>query len=360
MLTVLPVVWAFACSGHAPAGNSAVQPGMENVVAAEAKSIKFLSPAGNSETSIGKEIVIELAFSGKDAPDSVRILFNGRKIKTLVSTPWSCKVTGDFNISTGRKPVKAVSFSKGQQEAVATQFITVLSDIVPVRYGYKVVKSYPHDREAFTQGLVYDRGNILEGTGQKGSSNLREYNIDNGKIIRQHNLDASLFGEGITVFNGKIYQVTWEDKRGFVYDRNTFNVLNMIYYRTEGWGLATVGNRIAMSDGSNIITYYDPEMFTSLSELEVYDNEKKVDKLNELEYIKGEIWANIWMSDLIARIDTASGKVTGYIDLTGLLPGSERNADTDVLNGIAWDSSADRIFVTGKRWPEIYEIRVLR
>jgi len=234
----------------------------------------------------------------------------------------------------------------------------IYSDIVPKRYGYKVIHTYPHDIEAFTQGLVYDKGMLFEGTGQKTGSSLREVELQTGKVIRQHNLDASLFGEGIALYRDRIYQVTWENKVGFIYDKATFNVINRFYYSTQGWGLTTLNDKLVMSDGSNILAFYEPDMFTMVSRLEVYDNEKKIDSINELEYINGEIWANIWMSDLIARIDPSSGKVLGYIDLRGLLPESDKTPETDVLNGIAWDREGNRIFLTGKKWPKLFEIRI--
>ena len=199
---------------------------------------------------------------------------------------------------------------------------------------------------------------MFEGTGQETGSTLREVELETGKVIRQHNLDASLFGEGITLYKDRIYQVTWQNKVGFVYDKSDFKLINKIYYSTEGWGLTTINDKIVMSDGTNVLYFFEPEMFTVVSKIEVYDNEKKVDKLNELEYINGEIWANIWMTDLIARIDPVSGKVLGYIDLKGLLPESDRTADTDVLNGIAYDNKSNRIFVTGKLWPKLFEIKV--
>ncbi|NSW93344.1 MAG: glutaminyl-peptide cyclotransferase [Bacteroidales bacterium] len=236
----------------------------------------------------------------------------------------------------------------------------ILSDKKPVRYGFKTVHTYPHDAEAFTQGLFYHDGRLYEGTGQEAGSSLREVELETGRVIRQINLDPSLFGEGITLYKDRIYQVTWQNKVGFVYERATFNLINKIYYQTQGWGLTTVGDRIAMSDGSNIIYFYEPELFTVESRIEVYDNEKAVDQLNELEYINGEIWANIWMTDLIARIDPITGKVNSYIDLSMIFPDSKRiEVNADVLNGIAYDESGNRIFVTGKRWPKLYEIRVV-
>jgi glutamine cyclotransferase len=220
------------------------------------------------------------------------------------------------------------------------------------------VHTYPHDRAAFTQGLFFDNGVLYEGTGQETGSSLRAVELESGKVLRQHNLDASLFGEGITLYNNKIYQVTWENKVGFVYDKNTFDLINKIYYPTQGWGLTTIGDKIVMSDGTNVLYFYEPEMFTVVSRLEVYDNRNMIDSLNELEYINGEIWANIWMSDRIVRIDPESGKVKGYIDLGKLLSDSEKTPETDVLNGIAYDKQQNRIFVTGKKWPKLFEIRV--
>jgi len=235
----------------------------------------------------------------------------------------------------------------------------IYSDLVPKKYGYKVIHTFPHNRDAFTQGLVYDKGVLYEGTGQETGSTLREVALETGKVIRQLNLDDSLFGEGITLYHDRIYQVTWKNKIGFVYNKSDFKLINKIYYQTEGWGLTNIDDKIVMSDGTNILYFFEPEMFTIVKRIEVYDNEKKVDQLNEIEYINGEIWANIWMTDLIARIDPVSGKVLAYIDLKGILPKSDRDAETDVLNGIAYDNQGKRIFVTGKRWPKLFEIKVM-
>ena len=199
---------------------------------------------------------------------------------------------------------------------------------------------------------------MYEGTGQESGSSLREVELNTGKVLRQMNLEPPLFGEGITLFKDRIYQVTWRSKVGFVYDKTTFSQINKIYYQTEGWGLTTIKDQIVMSDGSNVLYFIEPEMFTVVSRLEVYDNEKKADQLNELEYINGEIWANMWMTDLIARIDPVSGKVIAYIDLKGILKDPDTSTGTDVLNGIAWDKAGNRIFVTGKNWPKLFEIKL--
>lgn len=357
---MLLFTWTISCSGRSEKKSHKEIP-VASVPDASAtpRLIKMISPEENAGFKLKEPVNIVLQTANKNRePDSVLIFFNGKEIATLRSEPWGYSIPPDFTITTGRKSVKAVAYSEGRSQSPVTRFVIFYSDIVPKRYGYKVVNSYTHDKNAFTQGLVYDKGIIFESTGQVTESTLREVDLATGKVIRQHNLESSLFGEGIAIYGNRIYQVTWQNKIGFIYEKSTFNQINKIYYPTEGWGLATIDDKIVMSDGTNILYFYEPEMFTSVSSVEVYDNEKKVDSLNELEYIDGEIWANIWMTDLIARIDPVSGKVLAYIDLKGILPKSERTAETDVLNGIAYDQSGRRIFVTGKKWPKLYEIRL--
>ena len=362
LLLVAAVASLSSCAGRSekPSGNQAPAPATADAER-PGTLIKMISPEENAGFRLHEsiKIILEATEKGK-SPDSVKIYFDSNYITSLRSAPWEYILPGTTTKETGRKSIKVIAFSQGAQSNPITRFMIIYSDVVPVKYGYKVIHTYPHDRGAFTQGIVYDGGNLFEGTGQKGSSTLREVELATGKVIRQHNLDASLFGEGIAIYKNRIYEVTWEDKIGFIYDKATFNVLNKINYQTEGWGLTTVDDKIAMSDGSNIISFHEAEMFTEVSEIEVYDNERKVEKLNELEYINGEIWANIWMTDMIARIEPASGKILGYVDLKGLLPEKEREVDTDVLNGIAFDKQGDRIFVTGKNWPHLYEIVVVR
>lgn len=323
--------------------------------------IKMISPSENADYKLNDEIKVRVDSDDKTVMfDSVKVYFDGRQVAVVSSEPWECTIKPSFNTFTGRKSVKAVGYSKDKTQSV-TRFVIVKSDIKPEKFNVTVVKSYPHDREAFTQGLFYYNGLLYEGTGQETGSSLREVELETGKVIRQHNLDPSLFGEGITLYEDRIYQVTWRNKVGFVYNRSDFKLLNNLYFQTEGWGLATLDNRLVMSDGTNILYFYDPGSFTTISRLEVYDDEKKVDQLNELEYINGEIWANIWMTDLIARIDPLSGRVNSYIDLSRLFPETKRReVNADVLNGIAVDRSSGRIFVTGKRWPQLYEIRVVK
>jgi glutaminyl-peptide cyclotransferase len=360
LFILFQISWSNSCSGRPGKRTEMVVPAIRPPGdAAAGKIIKLISPEENTSFKLNEPVKVVLGVVNKDkSPDSVLISFDGKAIVTLKSAPWEYSIPSIHTITTGRKSLKVTAYRGAGFPSPVTRFIVIYSDIIPKRYGYKVVHTYPHDNEAFTQGLVYDEGMLYEGTGQKTGSSLREVELKSGKVIRQHNLDASLFGEGITLYRDRIYQVTWENKVGFVYDKATFNVINKIYYSTQGWGLTTVNDRIVMSDGSNILAFYEPDMFTMVSRIEVYDNEKEVDSINELEYINGEVWANIWMSDLIARIDPVSGKVLAYIDLKGILPESDKTPETDVLNGIAYDQGSNRIFVTGKKWPKLFEIRL--
>jgi len=360
LFILFQVTWTNSCSG--PPGKKAetiVPVELASGDAASVKLIKLISPEENTSFRLKEPVRVSLDIVDNDKlPDSVLISFDGGIAAILKSAPWEYVIPAFQIVTTGRKSLKVTAYRGARSQNPMTRFIVIYSDVTPKRIGYKVIHTYPHDIEAFTQGLVYDKGVLFEGTGQKTGSSLREVELQTGRVIRQHNLDPSLFGEGIALYRDRIYQVTWENKVGFIYDKMTFNVINKIYYSTQGWGLTTVNNRIVMSDGSNILAFYEPDMFTMVSRIEVYDNEKKVDSINELEYINGEIWANIWMSDLIARIDPLSGKVLAYIDLKGILPESERTPETDVLNGIAYDTEGNRIFVTGKKWPRLFEIRL--
>jgi glutaminyl-peptide cyclotransferase len=232
-------------------------------------------------------------------------------------------------------------------------------DVGATEYTWEILATYPHDADAFTQGLEYRDGEFFESTGRYGESSLRRVDLETGEVLQLHELDEHLFGEGLTVYGDRIYQLTWQAEVAFVYDRNTFELLGEYTYEGEGWGLANDGNRLIMSDGSNLITYRDPETFEEIGTIQVYDDRVPMTELNELEYIDGEIWANIWLQDVIVVIDPESGQVTRRLDMTDLLQDEDRgDHDVDVLNGIAWDEENGRLFVTGKLWPVIYEIEV--
>ena len=229
---------------------------------------------------------------------------------------------------------------------------------VPV-YGYQVVRSYPHDRTAFTQGLIVRNGVFYEGTGMPGQSTVRKVKIETGDVLQAKRLDAQYFGEGITEFKGSIYQLTWQHGLGFVYDANTFEQQRTFTYKGEGWGLTHDGKHLIMSDGSAELRVIDPSTMAEIRRITVRDNGRPVPQLNELEFVKGEIFANVWQTERIVRISPSDGRVTGWIDLAGLLSPAERTG-ADVLNGIAYDAASDRLFVTGKWWPRVFEITVVK
>jgi glutamine cyclotransferase len=228
-------------------------------------------------------------------------------------------------------------------------------------HGFSVVKSYPHDRQAYTQGLEYVDGVLYESTGLNGRSGIRKVNLDTGEVLQVQPLDSTYFGEGITVWKNRIIQLTWQHGVGFVYDRQTFKQQGSFKYAGEGWGLTHDGKRIIMSDGSDsgTLRLLEPETLRQTGTITVRDGGRPVARLNELEVVKGEILANVWQSERIAIITPASGRVAGWVDLHGLLDPRE-SAGVDVLNGIAYDAKGDRLFVTGKLWPRIYEIKIVR
>jgi glutamine cyclotransferase len=223
---------------------------------------------------------------------------------------------------------------------------------------YEVVSSYPHDPSSFTQGLVWHDGALYESTGLKGESKLRRLEFPSGRVRKEVSLASDLFGEGLALVDSRLVQLTWQSHRGFVYDLDTFRQLQEFSYDTEGWGLTYDGKNLILSDGSSNLFYLDPQTFKPIRKLPVTMNGKPLFELNELEFIEGEIWANVWQTDLIVRIDPSTGRVASFLDLKGLLAPSDKTGREDVLNGIAYDSDKKRIFVTGKLWPRLFEIKL--
>ena len=232
-----------------------------------------------------------------------------------------------------------------------------LQNPTPV-YSYRVVDSYAHDSRGFTQGLAIAEGALYESTGLYGESSLRRVDLTTGDVLQIRALPDSMFGEGIAVWEERIIQITWRSRTGFVYDRDSFELLRQFRYDTEGWGLTHDGARLILSDGSSTLYFIDPDSFAELERVAVYDSDGPVPLLNELEYIGGEVFANILQSDRIARIDPKSGRVTGWIDLEGLLAEVRGTNAAGVLNGIAYDEVGNRLYVTGKNWPQLFEIEL--
>jgi glutamine cyclotransferase len=227
-------------------------------------------------------------------------------------------------------------------------------------YGYRVVNVYPHDRQAFTQGLIWCDGFLYEGTGLHGASSLRKVRLETGRVVEQRSLDRQYFGEGITEWGGSLLQLTWNSQVGFIYDRAGLKARGTFRYPGEGWGLTHDQDRLIMSDGTAALRLLDPKTFRETGRMNVQSGGAPLAGLNELEFVRGEIFANVYGTDWIARISPQTGAVTGRIDLRGLLPEADRMIPVDVLNGIAYDAGGNRLFVTGKLWPKLFEIELFR
>jgi len=225
-------------------------------------------------------------------------------------------------------------------------------------YRYDVVRSYPHDPAAFTQGLQYADGFLYEGTGLNGRSSIRKVKLETGEVVQKRDLAKAYFGEGITIWKSDLIQLTWQSNVAFVYDKTTFEPRRTFKYRGEGWGLTNDGTSLIMSDGSDELRILDPATFAERRRVKVTAAGRPLSNLNELEFMKGEILANVWLTDSVARVAPDTGRVLGYIDLSGLLSPAER-ATVDVLNGIAYDAQNNRLFVTGKLWPRVFEVKIV-
>ena len=258
-----------------------------------------------------------------------------------------------------RKPVM-ICMSIGVVAIVGIAAFAFAREPAIKTYGYKIANEYPHDTAAYCQGLVFDEaGALFEGTGQYGESVLREVDLATGKPKRQVRLNRRIFGEGITVFQDKIYQLTWKRKAGYIYDKATFKVVGTFKYSGEGWGITHDDKHLIVSDGTSTLRFLDPQTFKVVKTLSVRYNGRLLPELNELEFINGEIWANVWFKDQIVRISPKTGEVVALVNLAGLYPVRFRSERDAVLNGIAYDKKGQRLYVTGKRWPKLFEIELI-
>jgi glutaminyl-peptide cyclotransferase len=268
-------------------------------------------------------------------------------------------VAASFGWRSASSAAVKASFSAGASapEVVNVSFSANSSDHLD---GYQVLHIYPHDPKAFTQGLIYRDGHLYESTGLKGKSSLRLVDLFTGQVLQKHDVPAEYFAEGLTDWGSTLIQLTWNSHKAFVYDLFSFSLLKTFDYEGEGWGLTHDQTQLIMSDGTSYLKFLDPKSFRVTRRVQVVDESgKMVDNLNELEYIHGEIYANIWQSDRIARISPQTGKVLGWIDLTGIIDKHELHDRDAVLNGIAYDAAGDRLFITGKLWPKLFEIKVV-
>jgi len=353
----------FSCSsGNHSSERAAVQAGQPSA----RRLSTLVEPAGNIEQVVGTDVALKLAIPDSLDVDSLHLYLAGSLVESRSRDELQLEDgTAAFLLSTGElHPGQTglrvrVFFAGGLTENHSRQ-LRLLSDLKPRHYSYRTVREYPHDREAYTQGLQYVDGELFEGTGNYGTSSLRRVDLESGEVLQIRNLDAELFGEGISVMGDRIFQLTYKSQVGFIYDKQSFEEIQKVYYQNrEGWGLTHNGEDLIMSDGTHVLYFLDPSMFTTKRQLEVFDQEGEVTSLNELEYIRGKIWANRYYTDEIVIIDPQSGKVEGRVNLKGILKAADRQPSTDVLNGIAWDEKGERIFVTGKFWPKLFEIRLV-
>jgi glutamine cyclotransferase len=265
----------------------------------------------------------------------------------------ACLIHPDTALAAELSPAGSASQGAASKPAPSTA-----RSATPI-YTCKIVQTYPHDRQAFTQGLVFDNGILYESTGLLGRSSVRKVDLKTGSILQMRRLPAQLFGEGLTVFGERLIQLTWQSRVGFVYEKQNFRLLKEFTYPTEGWGLTHDGRRLIMSDGTATLRFLDPETYEEIGKIAVFDRNSPVRGLNEIEYVRDEVYANVWPTSRIARIDPASGRVLAWIDLEALARQNATLNPDAVLNGIAYDPRTKRLFVTGKLWPNLYEIKLV-
>jgi glutamine cyclotransferase len=314
------------------------------------KQSKLILPAKNAEFVLGE--VIKFQVESKTAVDSVVVIQDDLS-KTYFTDEFQWT---SLTKKVGKQKIRVSVFIGDKKETHYPKF-TILSDIVPVEYSYKIINTYPHNPESFTQGLFFHQDTLFESTGQNSESNLLKINLLTGEPYQAEALNRKYFGEGSTVWNNQIFYLTYTTQIGFRYDLG-FNLIDEFRYPHQGWGITTMGDTLLVSDGSNIIRLIDPRDFSELSQLQVFDNERSYKELNELEYFNGKLFANVWFKDIILVIDPVSGKVIEKVDLSGILP--SHNGSEDVLNGIAYNPLTNSLFVTGKLWPTLFEIELIK
>ena len=322
---------------------------------AQLQLIRVSEPTNGAMFTLGESFNLRLrTINDSIAADSIVLSLNNNRIGQLEGLTHQVETE---NLSLGSHLIRATAWHNGERQTASVGF-KLKANQPPKQLSYRVVNTYPHDIDAYTQGLFYYKGHLIESTGQKGQSTLRRVEIETGKVVQSVNLERQYFGEGATIINDEIYQITWTSRKGFVYDPKTFNLIRTFDYPTQGWGLTTVGDQLVMSDGSNILYYLEPKSFAEIKRVEVYDHRGAVNQLNELEYINGKIFANIYLTDKIVIINPESGMVEAEVDFSSILPQADKHRNIDVFNGIAWDKKNDRLFVTGKNWPKLFEVKI--
>ena len=302
---------------------------------------------------VNETLKIGVKESSGNPIDSIQYFINGK----LIDNHEAIDIKG---YKLGKQAISATIYYKGQKKQL-NNTIYFLGAAAPKVYSYRIVNEYPHDNHAFTQGFVFHNGFFYESTGQLGSSSLRKVDIETGKILQKIDLDRKYFGEGMTILNDKIYLLTWRKKIGFIYDLETFELLGTFDYNQskEGWGLTHNNEKLIKTDGSERMWFLNPETLEEESFIETYTNKRKAEKLNELEFVKGKIYANIWQQNSILIVEPYSGAIEAIVNLKGLQGKAGQDGEDNVLNGIAYDAEKDRLFVTGKNWNKVFEIKLI-
>lgn len=313
--------------------------------------LKLISP---KKIKINENLSVSVKELNNNPIDSVRYYLDGKRLDTDTNIDISDKKLGIHALSS--------TIFYGDKQKKLTNTIYFYGKKPPEIYTYKIINEFPHDVKAFTQGLEYHDGFLYESTGRRGESSLRKVELTTGKIIQKVVLNKEYFGEGMTIFNNHIYMLTWQGKKGFVFNLETFKKIKEFKYNQskEGWGLSHNEKKLIKTDGTERIWFLDPETLTEDSFIEAYTDKRKVDKLNEIEYIKGKIYANKWQRNSILIINAATGSIEGIADLNGLQKKANQQGDDNVLNGIAYDAIKDRLFVSGKDWDKVFEIKLLK
>lgn len=315
----------------------------------------LVKPEQNSKYTIGDKVDVAFSYPDSLKCDSARIYMNNNLSVQTGTQEKQAELSSD-SFPAGNNQFRITLYLNNGHEETHYRILKFKSDIKPTTYKAHIVKTYPHDKGAYTQGLFYEDGFLYEGTGKRGKSSLRKVDLESGELINAYGLPGQYFGEGITAYKDKIIQLTWTSRTGFVYDKDKFKLINKVRYPTQGWGLTTDGDKLIMSDGSSNIYFLDPGTFSQLDQIQVYDHKGAVKNLNELEYVDGKVYANIWQESYIISFNPENGKVLEKIDCSNLVPEKYKNHNDRVLNGIAYDHKNDRMFLTGKYWSKLYHV----
>lgn len=322
------------------------------------KRITWKLPEAGTQINLGEKAHLELEVPEATKYDSIVYLIDTTKV--IVTKDTNPQVITTDNMALGSRLITARIFINGEFEEVSTN-IVLKSSLIPKKLDYKVVNVFPHDTSSYIEGLEYHKGFFYESAGEYGNSSLRKVDITTGRVLQETTIRPEIFAEGITIVGDKILQLTYKENLGIVYDLNTLKPIKEFPCQNprEGWGLCFDGKRIYNTDGSNVIYFLNKNTFQQEGYIEVYDHNGSLTHLNELEYIDGKLYANVFMSDRIVVINPQNGQVIEELDLSGLYPINKRNRNSDVLNGIAWDKQGKRLFVTGKKWDKLFQLKVI-